>query len=330
MTDNHIVVVCSADNGYAMPLAVTLRSSVENIKSDRKIKFYILDGGIKESNKRRILKSLPKDKAEVNFIQNADKSLGKIQVLSQFVDDDGFKEPSYITRAAYYRLLIPELLPTSHERAIYLDCDLVVRGDLTEIWKTDMKSNHLLAVRNTLPNPHYFNTGVLLLDLNLWRRDNISIRSIEYLKNHRDHIRFWDQDVLNTILANQWFELDLRWNVTPNFFLSLEQRKQAQPNPFVLSQKTASITLEDIQQIVFENPYIIHYATASKPWNTLRTSFPKEFKFKDIFFDYLDLTEWSGWRLTHWELLKAKISRKVRASRLWISRQRIGNRTIMR
>ncbi|MGV2389886.1 MAG UNVERIFIED_CONTAM: hypothetical protein LVR29_21425 [Microcystis novacekii LVE1205-3] len=105
----------------------------------------------------------------------------------------------HVTIAAYYRLLIPYLLPPSLEKVIYLDCDLILKEDLNNLWKIDVDNQYLLTVqdmgcplvssKNGLktyqelqisPDTPYFNSGVMILNLKKWREDDISFEVINY------------------------------------------------------------------------------------------------------------------------------------------------------
>lgn len=314
-----VVVVCAANNAYAMPLAVTLSSVAKNLGKDYQLICYVIDGGIRKGNKNKILKSLPPDRCKIIFIQNADRVLGKIQVLRNF-QIGKFSEPNYITRSAYYRLLIPELVPKIYDKAIYLDCDLVVRGDLAELWKIDIEDNFLLAVQDfglafakhllnheeldISPDWPYFNSGVMVLNLQKWRDNKTSYELLKYLKTKRELIRFHDQDVLNAVLAKKWEKLDPKWNVTPNIYYSKDHK----------------LFSDSVYENILQDPYIIHYATAAKPWNFDKLAFDKSFAYRDIFYKYISYTDWAGWRLTKRRLLQAKIFRKLRQLQLFLKR----------
>lgn len=323
LENSTIAIVCAADNLYAMPLAVAARSALENLNPQWKMMLFIIDGGISATNKRKILASVASHRCCVQFLPKPDEQLARIQVLRYFETEDGFKEQTYISRTAYYRLLIPELLPADLERAIYLDCDLVVQGDLSQLWQVDLGKRALLAVQDLwtpvvkagllnyeelgIPSDaKYFNSGMLLLNLNVWRREGISRQLVHYLQEKRDLIRFHDQDVLNAVLANRWGELHLKWNLTPGIHN-------------VYWQKSASLTDQAALQDAIRNPNIIHYAMVSKPWTTRYTGFDESLGFDSLFFDYLSKTAWSGWRLTAWQLLKAKLRRKVQSLRRYPS-----------
>ncbi|MDB9449950.1 glycosyltransferase family 8 protein [Dolichospermum circinale] len=300
-----IVVVCAADHNYAMPLAVTVRSALVNLKSQRKILLFIIDGGIKNNNKQKILKSLNLENCEIQFILKPDSWLELIEFnnLEKNQNQIHSLSPSFAT---YYRLMIAELLPKKFDKAIYLDCDLVVNGDLEELWETDLVENHILAVPDLIiqdvlspaelanyknigiSQAKYFNAGVLVINLKKWRDDKIAIQSIEYLKQNNEYIRFHDQDVLNALFVNKWGELNPRWNVMSSikaFYPSWEN------SPFS----------EEVYNTLIRQPYIIHYLTDKKPWTSRHTLL------KEYFFEYVDMTAWSGWRLTIWRRIWRKL-----------------------
>lgn len=321
LDSDSIVVVCAADDGYAMPLAVTIRSALENLKGNRKITLFIIDGGIRERNKRKILKSLNSDKCDIKWIPRPDDLLGKIEVCRQPTFGD---EPvsEHITIATFYRMLIPELLPHQFKKAIYLDSDLVVIGDLGQLWDIDMGENYLLAVQEVLtpyvssplglvnyrelglsPECKYLTPGVLVINLEKWRADRISAKCVEYLHQNREYVRWHDTDVLNAVLAGKWGELHPRWNQM-SFVYRCSSWKDS---PFS----------EDVFNDLVHNPYIVHFASPAKPWNS-REKHP----FKHLFFQYLDMTDWSGWRFTISRRLWRRLGREMKQIRSLVSLQK--------
>lgn len=305
---NSIVVVCAADDGYAMPLAVTVRSALENLGENRKMILYVIDGGIKEGNKRKLIKSLSSEKCEVRWIPRPDNLLGKFEVLNYFtIDVPGVgkvtPKPYLMNIACYYRLLIPQILPNEYTKAIYLDCDLLVVGDLGKLWDTDIGENYLLAVQEFLtpyvsspaglinyrqlglsPNTKYFNSGVLVFDLEKCRHHEITAKTIKYLQENGEYVRWADTDVLNAVLTFNWGELDPRWNQTPGIYNF----------PSWQDWKDSPLS-EEVFHKVYNDPYIIHFSTGIKPWNN-----KDEQPSKDLWLKYLDMTAWSGWRLNIW------------------------------
>jgi lipopolysaccharide biosynthesis glycosyltransferase len=290
-SEENIVLVCAADDKYAMPLAVAVRSVLENLKDDSSLYLFIIDGGIKIHNRHKIIKSLCSAKCIIEFIPKPDSWLKRVEETHLQCELRGIVKNKYVSLSAYFRLFIAELLPQQIKRAIYLDCDLVVLGDLKELWQMDLEEYYILAAQDdhisSISNPNgllnyqvlgihpdskYFNSGVLVINLEKWRIDEIATKAIQYLIQNFEYVRYHDQDVLNALFADQWKELESKWNYMPNI--------------------SGSLTVD---------PCIIHFASVNKPWNSRHT------KLKDYFFKYVDMTEWSGWRVTLLRLIWLKI-----------------------
>lgn len=316
-----IVVVCSADNNYAMQVAVTGRSAIANLKDDRKIILFIIDGGIKEHNKQKILASLQSERCEVKFLSIPDTLLGSdIEAINQSLGPSGKTIAKYISIATFFRIFIPELLPMEFEKAIYLDCDLAVRGDLAELWQVELGENYVLAAQDTwiryVSDPNgllnyremdipadtkYFNAGVLVINLQKWREAETCKEAMNYLRQNRAYIRWHDQDVLNPILVGKWGELNPKWNFNVNYLYDYTL------GGYLPWQEDKSIFPKEVYDDLVRNPYIVHFASEKKPW--ISRHCPR----KEDFFKYVDMTAWSGWRLTIWRRLKPRIAKKYKA-----------------
>ena len=313
-----IVVVCAADNNYAMPLAVTMRSAIENLTSKCKIVFYIIDGGISKVNKQKILKSLIPGSCRVEFIEISNASIDSISGLHR-------SKPAHVSIASFYRLLLPELLPEHLEKVIYLDCDLTIEGDLWQLWQADLGENYLLAVRDTWipfissppgklnyqklgidPNAPYFNAGVLVINLKKWRNDNFSVRAIRYFMENLDYIGLYDQGLLNALFVGKWEQLDARWNFNVTSFYDTSS------NHYYSWNHSESLLSEDIYNSLINSPYIIHFVSENKPWVS------RYCPYKETFFKYVDKTQWSGWRITIWRRLWRKLFADRSKSIDWI------------
>jgi lipopolysaccharide biosynthesis glycosyltransferase len=302
-----IILVCASDNNYAMPLAVMVRSVIENLGPERSLSLFIIDGGISSSRQQKVMQSIQDERITVNWLKP------QTELLS------GLKGHWYITTAMFYRLLIPDLLP-GLSKAIYLDTDLIVNTDLGKLWDTDLGNNYLAAaqelysveIEKELPhidpfppvagNKDYstfnttfkaFNSGVLVINLDKWRQENLGLKIIRYLVEQRPYGRTTDGDGLNILLRNQWLPLDPRWNQTPGIF----DYKNWRNSPFSESEFLN----------ILNKPYIIHFAHPGKPWNTYGRH-PSE----ALFYTYLDKTKWTGWRFTIWRRIYNKIIRELR------------------
>lgn len=280
-----------------MPLAVTVRSALTNLKNQQKIALYILDGGITKANRARIRKSLDEERVSISWIEPDNKLFDKL-VLTR-----------HLTLTCYYRLLITEFLPKEFHKAIYLDTDMIVTGNLAELWAIDMKDNYVLAVQDDVelyigmsdglrnyrevgicPEDKYFNSGLLVINLDKWRAEGIGNKVIEYIRQNTEYVRN-DQDGLNAVLAGKWGELHPKWNQMPK----VHEYSSWQDSSFP----------EDVYDELIHHPCVIHFTNSPKPWYAglkAECQHPK----KHLFFHYLDMTDWSGWRDTMWRRLWRK------------------------
>ncbi len=294
------VVVLAADEKFAMPLAVTVRSAIDNLASDRVLNVVVLGCGLLDETKQRLEGSWPESKRKVRWIDVEPNALADVPISG------------HVNQVAYYRILMPRLLPNKLRRVIYLDSDLVIRGDLSALWKTCMDGSSCLAVQDVaspfldaslgLPNfdkcgPHlgattpvanyrelgldgrlpYLNSGVLVVDLETWREADLSNQMLECLSCHRQHVRWWDQYALNVVLAGKWRPINPRWNQGSHIYVY----RGWDESPYD----------RDTHDNVRNDPHIVHFTTRHKPWK-ISCLHPR----RGEFFKYLDRTEWAGWR----------------------------------
>jgi lipopolysaccharide biosynthesis glycosyltransferase len=276
------VVAVAADEAYAMPLAVTVRSMLEQLRAPS-LTVYVLDGGLSVESKRRLARSWESDRLTVQWVSVDHATLPSVPLWGR------------MRLSTYFRLLIPYLIPDSETRVIWLDTDTVVLRDVAELWAQDQGDSTMLAVQDMVVPfvasrygvsayeelgldagaPH-FNAGVMVIDLDRWRAERVSERAMEYLARYRQRVCFWDQEGLNAVLVGRWKPLDARWNV----IASVAGRSFYRPRH--LNSPTYRLTVHD--------PWIVHYAGTWKPW----ILGPGESRSR--YFHYLDMTAWAGWR----------------------------------
>jgi lipopolysaccharide biosynthesis glycosyltransferase len=279
-------VVLASDIHYLMPLAVAICSAALHCDRQREIVFSVIQHGIDAYSRSRVESSL--------------QGIGHPRTRIEWVDLPvdlvaGIKLAlKYTTPLTFARLLIPDLLPVEVEEAIYLDCDVVVMEDLCALLDLPLAGRSLLAARDfstdTVSNhcgianfrelgipadARYFNAGVLLVNLRKWRESRTSEKLLEYLKTHHAVIQMADQEALNAVLFDDWGELDYRWNWQIPW---RKYRNGNLPMPWMPAAGRRSI---------------IHFTTSEKPW------LPGcDYEDRRIFFQYLDRTAWSGWRVS--------------------------------
>ena len=197
----------------------------------------------------------------------------------------------YISPMTYSRLFIGSYLPKDIHRIIYIDCDTLVLDSLRPLWDTALGDNLLAAVEDlnsAVPtlyqqleiNPsshHYFNAGVLLINLDLWRSDSCEDKAMQIIARKSASLNYADQDVLNLLAVGRTGYLPLRYNVMEGLL------REIIPDMRIDAYKDVDIALR--------SPAIIHFTYKLKPWN------PRSFHpYKSIFYHYFDQTRWKGER----------------------------------
>ena len=267
-------IVAAADNKYAQHVAVTFASILENNRGDVP-KFYLIGDELTTENKNWILETVKPFGATIEYVK-ADVDLYENARVSR-----------HITRAAYLKVFIAKLLPLEIEKAIYLDCDVVVEEDISDLWHIDISECHLGAVLDInmtdrlsvligevgLP---YFNSGVMFLNLRKWREDNTVEAVLKFIEENHERLLYHDQDALNAILHNKWLHMDAKWNV--------------QTSMLFIKQKNECANYINLQNAL-KKPFVIHYTGRGKPWNYISIH-----PFRNNYYRYLQLTPWRWFR----------------------------------
>lgn len=165
MENTKINICLACDDNYARYAAVVIASILKNAKQNDNLCIYILDGGIEEQNKEKILSLKNIKDCEINFVKIDN------EMFSEYL---AIKTHSYISIPTYYRLKLPTLLPNV-EKIIYFDCDIVVNTSLRELFKVDMGDCVVVGVHDlkksaVKKNSTYVNAGMLMFDIKKWRK----------------------------------------------------------------------------------------------------------------------------------------------------------------
>ena len=206
----------SLDSKYTEQFCVSAVSILKNANADDNINFYILDGGLTENDKTNIelLKNI-KD-FSIEYLQINEKDFKDCPMLKEKSDEH---KDYHVTLPTYFRFKLPELLPKL-DKVLYLDCDVIVRTSLKELFAVSLKDKAVAMVEDVeskreserLAIKKYFNAGVMLINLDYWRKNNVSILLFEYAKNNKKKILWQDQDVINAVLEGKIKSISLKWN----------------------------------------------------------------------------------------------------------------------
>jgi lipopolysaccharide biosynthesis glycosyltransferase len=171
----------------------------------------------------------------------------------------------------YTRLLAPEQAPLATAKALFLDADMIVVRPIEELWCADLSSRPCACCQDlavptvssgmAIGDPAwwdddrhqpYFNAGLMLIDVNAWKEQEVKGRALAYLAKRGDAVNLFEQEALNAALGRNWQRLSCRWNL----IASLADR------PFL---DTTWLDRDDYAASLRE-PGIIHFAGTLKPW----------------------------------------------------------------
>lgn len=238
----HIDILLSSDDNYSMPLATLITSIAYSKNEDTTVTIYIVDDGISSPNKIKI-NTLYKSDFKIVFLEIP--NLSDLSINSEIID------ASYLSVAMYYRLYSTKLLPESLHRVLYLDCDMIVCQDLWELYSMDFEDKYAIGVRDVFEEEcclrldlnQYVNSGMLLVNLDKWRENDLITQFEKYSKDNSRLIKWPDQDIINGTCLEKIKIVDSKWNVQTGTDITHEQ-----------------------QNILARNAGIIHYISIKKPW----------------------------------------------------------------
>ena len=245
------IALCT-DNNYVMPCMITIASFLHNHRNESCDVFVLTtSGGVNLEN--------------IKKIHRLGETFKQRIVVKEIASDivSGLNESNRFPKSIYFRFLLPDILQDA-DRVLYLDCDILVRENILEFYNTDLEGYACAAIEDqrgddiTIHNrifmfSRYFNSGVLLMNLDYWRKHNVAQQLIDYLRQYPERCWFPDQDALNAVLEGKVKFMDYRYNMQGEM---LSHRCYLQ-----LSAEKWKKLDEAIG-----NPAIIHFTDINKPW----------------------------------------------------------------
>ena len=245
-TKELIPIFLSSDDGYAPYLAAALVSLMENASRDYDYKIIVMNDGLSQENYTKI-KSLQREGFDIEFAPMR-------QYLEQMTEKESNRlRCDYFTLTIYFRIFIPVMFP-QYDKGIYIDSDVVVPGDISELYNINLGDNLIGAcvdqsIQHIPPfvkyideavgvdHTKYINSGILLLNMDALRRVRMDQRFLELLNGYHFDSIAPDQDYINAMCAGKIRFIDNIWDVYP-----------------------------DNQSAPLETPKLIHYNLFEKPW----------------------------------------------------------------
>lgn len=286
----------STNDNYSRHLGVALYSLLSNNSGDERIRCYVVDNNISSDN-------ISKLQIIADNFSNAELSFFPFESWASKLHLD---MPWPMSISCYARLFVGEILPTDIDKVIYLDCDMFINGNLSELWEMDLGTNVVGAVQDQVPPnvkkavglnilDRYFNSGMLMINLKRWREMDYGKKCLDFIDQHQGQVIHHDQGVLNGILYDKWLRLPLKYNVmTIHYIIS-----QSGARKFF---KDASTFYEEEEISEAKNrPVILHYTPSftTHPWEQ-NCKHP----LSNLYITTLSKTPWAGQPLdqdrNHW------------------------------
>lgn len=242
-----IPIFFTINDAYVPLLGVALASMKENASKEYLYKIYVIHEEVTKENQERI-RALEQDDFWIEFVSMK-------QSLAMITDRTENKlRCDYFTLTIYFRLFIPEMFP-QFDKAIYIDSDVVVPGDISELYEIDLGDDYIGAcpdhsVANVAPlanymehaigidRNHYVNSGVLLMNLKKLREKKLGEHFLRLLTTYHFDCLAPDQDYLNAMCYGHICYLEECWDVMPNKMV----------------------------KVPYQNSKLIHYNLFDKPW----------------------------------------------------------------
>lgn len=258
-----IPIFFAVDDSYTHFLAVALQSLIDNSSKEYYYLIKILHTNVSKKNMNMILK-YERDNVDIEFV---DLNYYIKQVADKLYTRD------YYTKTTYFRLFIPNLYP-QYDKALYLDSDITILGDVADLYHTEMGTNLVAAAPDDIINfnkvfqdyaekvvgvadyKKYFNAGVLLMNLDELRKFNFQDKFLYLLETVKFSVA-QDQDYLNRLCKGRTTIISKKWNRMPI--------------------PSDEIETKDIK--------LIHYNFACKPWHF------ENILYSEFFWEYAQKTE---------------------------------------
>lgn len=263
----HLLLCC--DRGYAQHLCVALISLLTN-NAELDFDIVVVSREDFGTTGDKLLKSLkPFRNFSIRFTLFRPPSDLNLPVRAHYSIDN------------YSRLWVADFFPETVERVLYLDCDLIVLGEIGPLCASDLHGNLVGAVSipgstrcELLRIPEkfgYFNSGVMVIDLRQWRETDAANELVRYVVANPEKLIDADQDALNACFFSRREPLSYIWNVI---------------TPFFFEYHPLGIDTETVGQIR-QSACVVHFNGASKPW-----SYMSRHPHKGDYLRYLRLSEW--------------------------------------
>lgn len=258
ITNVDVNVAYCFDRNYRQHFAAGIYSLVENFNGSSNLNIFILTNEVDPDFIGKIEGMIHLKNCKITWIKFKEENVKNLYISAS----------SHFSSAIYYRLFLPTLLPSHIDKVLYLDSDTICIGDVSPLFNLEINSSAVAGVLDLecdreskrLGLEKYINSGVLLMNLNIWREHKIPEKCLDWIKNQKKPT-LGDQDAINTICQSQLMLIERKWN--------------------------ACINPENM--IPLNDAIIFHYISHQKPWQIWYDT-----ELASIYDHYLNQTPWAN------------------------------------
>ncbi len=280
-------VVYSTSDLYSELAATSIASLLENNKDIDEITFYIIDIGIGNKHKQDLIELVSSYGHCINFIED----LNVEDIVHTKIDVGRWHI------STFSRLFLLHVLPREMNKVIYIDCDMIIRHSLKELWEMDMQETWCMSADDCRGKMYrrdigisedsiYTNNGLMVIDLAAWRKNDVESKFVEFINKYHGDITYMDQGVLNGVLQpiNKVKLLPISYNAQTACYDLGYEGLQACRNPVWAYSK------EEFDKGI-SDPVVVHFTTCfmsgTRPW------FKEDHHpYREEFLRYRSLTSW--------------------------------------
>ena len=256
-------VVFAGDYAYIRQIETAMKSLCRH---NSHVKIYLLNQDIPQEwfSQIRI------------YLQEMGGDLIDCKLIGQQYKMNWSNKLPHINHMTFARYFIPDFV--TEDKVLYLDSDLIVTGDLTDLFELDLGENYLAAARSCFGAGLGFNAGVLLINNKKWRSENIRQQLIELTEKEHENVKEGDQSILNMLFKDQYSLLEDKYNFQIGFDAGAAEKNHA----FIFE-----IPLTPL-------PKILHYISPDKPWKQFSVGRLREEWWKYSFMEWSYIV--SSWK----------------------------------
>lgn len=254
-------VMYTCDNNYVRLMGISMISLFESNRDIANLKVYLIGNEISQSNKDKLSDIANKYDREIEIIDTPELNIPSSLTSSRW--------PS----SAFTRLFAGKILSQKVKKILYLDCDTIISGSISDLGKIDFGDKIILGVRDCVSGIYkeniglkkdsiYINAGVIFFDLSKLREIDIASEMTKYVEKYEKNINYADQDILNGFLKGRIGELDPKYNVMTINAINTYQ-------DIIRLRRPTNYYCEKELESAKSNPLIIHYTTNMlivRPW----------------------------------------------------------------